>query len=37
MSYIAGGVTIRADINQALIEGPAADVGLIGATLLPLS
>ena len=36
MSYIAGGSTIRADINQALIEGPAADVGLIGATLLPL-
>lgn len=36
MSYIAGGSTIRADINQALIEAPAADVGLIGATLLPL-
>ena len=36
MSYIAGGTTIRADINQALIEAPQADVGLIGATLLPL-
>jgi hypothetical protein len=36
MSYIAGGTTIRADINQALIEGPSADVGLIGAELLPL-
>lgn len=36
MSYIAGGSTIRADINQALIEAPQADVGLIGATLLPL-
>jgi len=36
MSYIAGGTTIRADINQALIEGPAADLGLIGAELLPL-
>ncbi len=36
MSYIAGGTTIRADINQALIEAPQADVGLIGAELLPL-
>lgn len=36
MSYIAGGTTIRADINQALIEAPQADVGLIGSTLLPL-
>jgi hypothetical protein len=36
MSYIAGGSTIRADINQALIEAPTADVGLIGAELLPL-
>jgi hypothetical protein len=36
MSYIAGGTTIRADINQALIEAPQADVGLIGAQLLPL-
>ena len=36
MSYIAGGTTIRADINQALIEAPTADVGLIGAELLPL-
>lgn len=36
MSYIAGGSTIRADINQALIEAPQADVGLIGAELLPL-
>jgi len=36
MSYIAGGATIRADINQALIEAPNADVGLIGSTLLPL-
>ena len=36
MSYIAGGSTIRADINQALIEAPQADVGLIGSQLLPL-
>ena len=36
MAYVAGGTTIRADINQALIEAPAADVGLIGAELLPL-
>jgi hypothetical protein len=36
MSYIAGGTTIRADLNQALIEAPNADVGLIGAELLPL-
>ncbi len=36
MSYIAGGSTIRADINQALIEAPQADVGLIGASLLPI-
>jgi hypothetical protein len=36
MSYISGGSTIRADINQALIEAPQADVGLIGAELLPL-
>jgi len=36
MSYIAGGATIRADINQALIEGPSADVGLIGAEIMPL-
>ena len=36
MSYISGGTTIRADINQALIEAPQADVGLIGAQLLPL-
>jgi hypothetical protein len=36
MAYVAGGTTIRADINQALIEAPQADVGLIGAELLPL-
>ena len=36
MSYISGGTTIRADLNQALIEAPQADVGLIGAQLLPL-
>lgn len=36
MSYISGGTTIRADINQALIEAPQADVGLIGSQLLPL-
>ena len=35
MSFISGGTTIRADINQALIEGPS-DVGLIGAEALPL-
>ena len=35
MSYISGGTTIRADINQALIEGPS-DIGLIGAEALPL-
>lgn len=35
MSFVNGGTTIRADINQALIEGPS-DVGLIGAELLPL-
>jgi len=35
MSFISGGTTIRADINQALIEGPS-DVGLIGAEVLPL-
>ena len=36
MSYVSGGSTIRADLNQALIEAPQADVGLIGAQLLPL-
>ena len=36
MSYISGGSTIRADLNQALIEAPQADIGLIGAQLLPL-
>lgn len=36
MSYYNGGATLRADINQALIEGPSADVGLIGAELMPL-
>ena len=36
MAYVSGGTTIRADINQALIEAPQADVGLIGANLLPL-
>lgn len=36
MAYVSGGTTIRADINQALIEAPQADVGLIGAELLPL-
>ena len=35
MSFISGGTTIRADINQALIEGPS-DIGLIGAEALPL-
>jgi len=36
MAYVSGGTTIRADLNQALIEAPQADVGLIGANLLPL-
>ena len=36
MAYVSGGTTIRADINQALIEAPQSDVGLIGANLLPL-
>ncbi len=36
MAYVSGGTTIRADINQALIEAPQADVGLIGSQLLPL-
>ena len=36
MSYIAGGSTIRADINQALVEAPNADTGLIGAEIFPL-
>jgi hypothetical protein len=36
MSYVSGGSTIRADISQALIEAPQADIGLIGAQLLPL-
>jgi hypothetical protein len=36
MAYVSGGSTIRADINQALIEAPQADVGLIGSQLLPL-
>lgn len=36
MAFINGGATIRADISQALIEAPQADVGLIGAQLLPL-
>ena len=36
MAFINGGTTIRADISQALIEAPQADVGLIGAQLLPL-
>ena len=36
MSYISGGSSIRADINQALVEAPQADIGLIGAQLLPL-
>jgi len=35
MSFISGGTTIRADISQALVEGPS-DVGLIGAEVLPL-
>ena len=36
MSFISSGSTIRADINQALIEAPNADVGLIGAEIFPL-
>ena len=36
MAFINGGTTIRADISQALIEAPQADVGLIGSQLLPL-
>ena len=36
MSYIAGGTTIRADINQALVEAPNGDAGLIGAEIFPL-
>jgi len=36
MAFINGGATIRADISQALIEAPQADVGLIGAQLLPI-
>lgn len=36
MAFINGGSTIRADISQALIEAPQADVGLIGAQLLPI-
>jgi len=36
MAFIIGGTTIRADISQALIEAPQADVGLIGAQLLPI-
>jgi len=35
MSFISGGTTIRADINQALIEAPA-EIGLIGADVMPL-
>ena len=36
MAFINGGATIRSDISQALIEAPQADVGLIGAQLLPI-
>ena len=36
MSYVSGGTTIRADLSQALIEAPQADIGLIGAQLLPI-
>ena len=36
MSYISGGTTIRADINQALVEAPNGDTGLIGAEIFPL-
>ena len=35
MSFISGGTTIRADINQALIEAPA-QIGMIGAEVMPL-
>jgi hypothetical protein len=35
MSFISGGTTIRADINQALIEAPA-QIGMIGADIMPL-
>jgi hypothetical protein len=35
MSFISGGTTIRADINQALIEAPAS-IGMIGADIMPL-
>lgn len=35
MSFIAGGLTIRADINQALLESQA-DIGLIGQEIMPL-
>ena len=36
MSFISGGSTIRADINQALVEAPNGDTGLIGAEIFPL-
>ena len=36
MSFISGGTTVRADINQALIEAPNSETGLIGAEVLPL-
>lgn len=36
MSFISGGTTIRADINQALVEAPNTETGLIGAEVLPL-
>ena len=36
MSYISGGTSIRADINQALLEAPNADTGLVGAEIFPL-
>ena len=36
MSFISGGSTIRADINQALVEAPDGDTGLIGAEIFPL-
>ena len=36
MSYISGGTTIRGDINQALVEAPNGDTGLIGAEIFPL-
>lgn len=35
MSFVSGGTTLRADISQAIIEGPS-DIGLIGAEVLPL-